>query len=222
MTQFKNYSLEFPKLLASVEHPKRRAIIQAGLAKFERQKHKQAILNILSEVHQRAAIPSPFDAENSWRYLHGFAEYYFCMVTGDESMPPAARRKRLRKVASLLEQARVLVHEALEDDAGAHLFYAWWGGPSDPDANGVCLGQSHFEPAFRKEVAVLARLTAAAHRAANEVRTADGRPKGTGVLRKIRRGTRGGLSENDECETRSRRRTLRQICLCSSRCVRPV
>jgi hypothetical protein len=180
MTQFKNYLLEFPNLLASVEHPKRRAIIEAGLAKFERQKRKQAILSILSEAHESAATSSPFDAENAWRYVIGFAEYYFWMVTGGEWVPPAVRRRRLRRIASVLEQARVLVDEALEDDAGADLFYAWWGGPSDPDD----LEPSPFEPAFRKEVAVLATLTAAAHRAANDVRTADGRPKGTGVFGK--------------------------------------
>jgi hypothetical protein len=154
------------------------------LAKFERQKHKQAILSILSEVHESAATSSPFDAENSWRYLIGFAEYYFWMVIENESMAPAVRRRRLRKVASALEQANVLVHEILEDDAGADLFYAWWGGPTDPDADGVCLGQSHFERPFRKQVAVLATLAEAAHRAANDLRTADGRPKGTGVFRK--------------------------------------
>ena len=184
MSQFKNYSLEFPKLLQSIDDPKRRAIIEAGLAKFEQQKHKQAILNILSEVRENAATPSPFDAENTWRYVIGFAEYYFWMVTGGESMAPAVRRRRLETVASALEQAHVLVHETLENEAGADLFYAWWGGPSDPDADGVCLGQSHFERPFRKQVAVLATLAEAAHRAAKDVRTSDGRPKGTGVFRK--------------------------------------
>ena len=105
MSQFKNYSLEFPKLLQSIDDPKRRAIIEAGLAKFEQQKHKQAILNILSEVRENAATPSPFDAENTWRYVIGFAEYYFWMVTGGESMAPAVRRRRLETVASALEQA---------------------------------------------------------------------------------------------------------------------
>jgi hypothetical protein len=184
MSQFKNYSLEFPKLLQSVEDPNRRAIIEARLAKFEQQKNKQAILRILSEVRENAATPSPFDAKNSWRYLIGFAEYYFWMITGGESVPPAIRRKRLHKLAAVLDEARVLFHEMLEDDAGADLFYAWWGGPSDPDADGVCLDQSHFERLFRKQVAVLANLAEAGHRAANDVRRADGRPKGTGVFRK--------------------------------------
>src|SRR5262249_28676762 len=62
------------------------------------------------------------------------------------------------------------------------LFYAWWGGPRDPDADGVCLGQSHFERPFQKQVSVLATLAEAARRAANEVQAPDGRPKGTRVF----------------------------------------
>jgi hypothetical protein len=177
-----NYSLEFPKLLQSVEDPRRRAIIEAGLAKFQQQKHKQAILSILSEVRENAATPSPFDAENTWRHVIGFAEYYFWMVTKYDSIAPAVRRKRLETVASALEHAAVLVRETLEDDAGADLFYAWWGGTSDPDADGVCLGQSHFERPFQKQVSVLATLAEAARRAANEVQAPDGRPKGTRVF----------------------------------------
>jgi hypothetical protein len=184
MSQFKKYSLEFPKLLQSVKDPKRRAIMEAGLAKFGQQKHKQAILSILSEVRENCATPSPFDAENTWRHVIGFAEYFFWMVTGHESIAPAVRRKKLETLASALEKADGVVHDVLENDAGGDLFYAWWGGPSDPDADGVCLGQSHFEHAFRKEVAVLASLAEAADRAAKDVPAADGRPKGTRVFGK--------------------------------------
>ena len=186
MTRIKNRSLEIPKFLPYVTKPERRVTIEAGLAKFEQQKHKQAILSILCEVHKSGLTPDPFDAENSWRYLTGLAEYYFWMMTGFwtevDLMPPAVRRKRLRKVASVLEQARVLVQETLEEQAGDDLFYAWWGGPSDPDD----LDPSAFEPSFRKEIAILDKildtLTAAARRAADDVRTAHGRPKGTGVV----------------------------------------
>jgi hypothetical protein len=231
MTQSKNRSLEIPKFLPYVSKPKRRATIEAGLAKFEQQKHKQAILSTLCEVHKSGLTPDPFHAENSWRYLFGLAEYYFWMVTGFwtevDLIPPAVRRKRLHKVASVLEGARVLVQETLEEEAGDDLFYAWWGGPSDPDAEGVCLGPSHFEPTFRKEVAVLDKilktLTAAARRAANDVRTTQGRPKGTGVLPNefvealaaVYRHTtavKPGAGDGD----------FAKICLCNSRCVRPV
>jgi hypothetical protein len=132
MTQSKNRSLEIPKFLPYVSKPARRATIEAGLAEFERQKHKQAILSILRTVHESAT----FDAENSWRYLTGLAEYYFWMMTGlwteVDLMPPAVRRKRLRKVASVLEQARVLVQETLEEQAGDDLFYAWWVAQATP------------------------------------------------------------------------------------------
>src|SRR4029079_645869 len=155
-----------------------RAIPKGALARFQRQKHQQSILNILCKVHGSASTSSPFDAEKAWRYLIGLADYYF-RLTKRDLKPAAVRREWLRKMASALERTRGLVQETLLD-AGDDLFYAWWGGPSDEHE--AALGPGPFEPAFRKELAtfdkILGSLTTAACRAANDMQTTQGRPKG--------------------------------------------
>jgi hypothetical protein len=173
------HTLQIPEFARYVRTDARRLVITAGLEKFAQPEHKKTILAVLGGA---STNPMAFHADRSWRYVLGLAEFYLWEATEDlERMLAAATVKRLRKLASALQQASALVHKAMGDDVGAELFDAWWGGP-EYDPMGPYVDLVADEREFKKTVANLEALTEAAHKAANAVRTRRGRRKGTGIL----------------------------------------
>jgi hypothetical protein len=164
--------------------------IEAGLTKFET--HKEALLANLHDAYQHGPKSEPFDADKSWRDLTHLAGTYFWEASVKQkqvAMPAADRRKRLRELAKALGQARGVADRAMQDDVGDDLFSAWVDGTHEhePLARIVPNDDGSFalvrlEDEFKKVMAGIAALETAALRAADEVRTRPGRPKGTTVL----------------------------------------
>lgn len=173
-----------------VNKPKRKNTIQAPfaaeLAAFER--HKKPLLDVLRKVHGGGPKSEPFDEEDSWRALTRAAIQYFRGPEIKQKTMLAARRvERLNDLAKALGRARHEAHKAMQDDVGWDLFRGWCAetntSPALADLNAD--GSSVLTPfanQFKKVVGGLTALEAAAHRAAGDVRTKAGPPRGTGIL----------------------------------------
>jgi hypothetical protein len=166
------------------------AAIDAGLLKFEH--HKEALLAILRRARSPGPESEPFEEDEWWLRLTNLAgTYYWEARVKHETMSSGDRAKRLRILAKALGKARSLTNAAMEDDVGDDLFSAWQKEINEPpvsvvrnDDGSLALVQNA-EEMFRKGVAGLATLEAAAHRAADEARkerVGGGRPRGTSAL----------------------------------------
>jgi hypothetical protein len=158
----------------------------ARLAAFDR--HKAALLAHLRNVHKRGLKSEPFDADKSWRDLTRLVQFYFWWTKmKQETMPAADRVERLRELEKALGRARGMADKAMQDDVGLDLFGAWFAGTNIPLASvvlddGGSSVLTRIADEIKNVVASLATLETAAHRAAHDVRTERGRPKGTSVL----------------------------------------
>ena len=158
-----------------------KAAIDAGLAAFGR--HKGKLLAVLLNAHERGPRAEPFDPDRTWWQLAGFAQSYLWRGSVKVGkMPAADRTKHLRELAKVLRRARRLADKSVPEVNGA-LFSAWYDAKVRYDfvpEGSVALVSIGDE--FDKFVVGLAALEAAAQRAADDVRTKAGRPKGTAVL----------------------------------------
>lgn len=162
-----------------------KAAIDANSSAFEQ--HKEKLLAVLRDVHKRGGPRSePFDPDKTWRQLTSIAQLYFWRGRlRQDTMPAADRTKRLRELAKALGRARRLADKAMQDEVKAALFSAWHH-PNvryDVVPDGP-LALVRVEDEFDKVVAGLSALEAVARRAADDVGTKAGRPKGTGALQK--------------------------------------
>jgi hypothetical protein len=86
--------------------------MDAGSTAFER--HKEALLDTLSDLYERGPNFRPFDLDKSWRRLTRLAQAYFLR----QAITPAAEREaKLRKCAAALGDARDLVEQVMQDGA---------------------------------------------------------------------------------------------------------
>jgi hypothetical protein len=159
-----------------------KAAIEVGLTAFDR--HQEALLTILRNDYERGPRAEPFDANRSWRGLTSLAETYLWEGrTKTELMPTAEQVARLRGLEKIFGKARVMADKAMHDDVGAALCTSWWEGTSEyAEAGGRFVDLLYIDREFEKVVASLAALETAAIRAASNVPTARGRPKGTAIL----------------------------------------
>ena len=147
---------------------------------------RRDLLDIISNAYERGPKSEPFDADYTWRNLTSVASHYFhrelveakCDEPGRSSGEIAGSGKDIKARSDS-------IREALQSDVGNDLISAWW----DADATRASLpfgneGQSDFVDLqfFEKTGALLAALEAVALRAADEVVTKRGRPKGTAIL----------------------------------------
>jgi hypothetical protein len=167
-----------------------KAATEAGLVRFDH--HKERLLTILRDRHDRVRKSEPFDETKSWSGLTSLARSFFWQArVNQETMPAADRKVRLRTLATALKRSSIIVDEAMQNDVGDELFSAWCEGSDEPlvsvvrNDDGTLAMVRMPEEEFKKAVASLAALTTAALRAANEAhakRPGRGRPKGTTVL----------------------------------------
>lgn len=174
-----------------------KAAIEPSLTAFKRQKEK--LLDILRKAYRRGPKSEPFDADNAWSRLTSFAESYYWMERTKQDVTRGAERvARLRELAKALGNARAVIDKVMQDDVGDALRASWWEGTSEyakakPFFGGLFYryadGRGHFVDIggkFKKvvetEVAGLVALEAAAIRAADDVPTRRGKPKGTAIL----------------------------------------
>jgi hypothetical protein len=174
-----------------------KAAIAPSLTAFER--HKEELLDILRNADKRGPKSEPFDAENAWSSLTSLAESYFWLTrTKQEVTRSPERAARLRELATALGNARAMIDKVMQDDVGDALRASWWEGTSEfTKARRFFLGffymyangrgrfvdiERKFKKVVEKEVARLGALEAAAIRAADDVPTTLGRPKGTAIL----------------------------------------
>jgi hypothetical protein len=159
-----------------------KAAIGTSLTAFE--KHKEALLGMLRDLHERGPKSEPFDADKTWHDLTLLAAIYFWRGrVRQERMPAADCIKRLRAIARALGRARRLADK--QDDVRGALFSAWYDDnvrydtvPTEP------LMLVRIEDEFDKVVAGLSAMETLAHRAADDLRKKGGRPKGAAVLQK--------------------------------------
>jgi hypothetical protein len=158
----------------------------AELAAFER--HKKTLLDILRKVHGGGPKSEPFDEEDSWRALTHAAIWYFRRPEIKQKTMLAARRvARLDDLAKALGRARHEANKAMQDDVGWDLFRGWCAEANTSPAWAVLNadGSSVLTPIanqFKKVVAGLTALEAAVSRAARDVPTNAGPPRGAGTL----------------------------------------
>jgi hypothetical protein len=174
-----------------------KAAIEPSLTAFER--HKEQLLDMLRNAHKRGPKSEPFDADRVWSRLTSLAESYFWEArTKQEVTRSAERVARLRELAKALGKARALIDKAMQDDVGVALRASWWEGTSEyAKAKRFFVGlfymyskgqgrfvdiERKFKKVVEKEMARLSALEAAAIRAADDVPTRRGRPKGTAIL----------------------------------------
>jgi hypothetical protein len=153
------------------------------LAAFEQ--HKEKLINILRKAHLGGPKSEPFDEDSSWKALTIAAIWYFRRpLIRQRTVPPARRVERLRDFATALGRARNMAHKAMHDEVGADLFRGWWAEtkanvfpvPVSPQVLNVIADE------ITEAVAMLATLEAVARRAAADVPTQVGSPRGTGIL----------------------------------------
>jgi hypothetical protein len=159
-----------------------KAVIEVDLAAFDR--HQEALLTILRNDYERGPRAEPFDANRSWRGLTSLAGIYLWEGKAKNDLMPAAEQAaRLRELEKVFGNARVMADKAMQDDVGAALCTSWWEGTSEyAEAGGRFVDLLHIDREFKKVVASLATLETAAIRAASNVPTRPGRPKGTAIL----------------------------------------
>jgi hypothetical protein len=159
-----------------------KARIEVDLTAFDR--YQEALLTILRNDCERGPRAEPFDANRSWRGLTSLAgTYLWGGMAKKELMPAAEQVTRLHELKKVFGKARVMADKAMQDDVGAALFTSWWEGTSEyAEAGGRFVDLLYIDREFEKVVASLAALETAAIRAASNVRTGRGRPKGTAIL----------------------------------------
>jgi hypothetical protein len=160
------------------------APIEAKLASFT--KHKTSLLDYLRNTYERGPQSETFE-EETWGRLIKIAEGYFWEISMREgSMPVAERVKRLRQLAKVAGRARDLVERAMRDDVGSDLFR---GRCAEAQISAASLAQKRdwsvlgsIADEIENAVLVLTTVESAARRAAVDLRSGRGRPKGSAVL----------------------------------------
>jgi hypothetical protein len=159
---------------------------KARLAPFNR--HKEALLAILSYVYDRGPKSAPFDEIESYRRLTRLAQWYFSRDEMKKATMPAAKRaKRLGELEKALGWARIMTEWAMQDEVGEDLFIALCveanitSASVHPRADGSSV-LTDLSRKVKEVVASLNTLESAARRAARGVRRRGGRPKGTVAL----------------------------------------
>jgi hypothetical protein len=155
----------------------------ARLTAFD--EHKESLLANLRNVHGRGLKPEPFDADKSWCDLTRYARYYFWEAGQKQRKTPAADRvQRLRELEKVLGRAREMVEQAMRDDIGWDLVRARFAETKIPLA--LVARTPSIAPGITKEIEKMAAgltvLERTAGKAARDVRTGRGRPKGASVL----------------------------------------
>jgi hypothetical protein len=159
-----------------------KASIDAHLDAFER--HKEDLLAVLRMAYERSPKTQPFDSNQSWQRLTTVASFYFWRDRVKQArMSNAARIKGLHEIAKALNYARTLIREAMPNEVGNDLRWAWWQGTSEyAKAKGRFVDFLYIEGCFEKVAISLVALETAAARAAVDVPARVGRPKATGIL----------------------------------------
>jgi hypothetical protein len=159
-----------------------KATVEAGLAAFDA--HKETLLAFLRNDYERGPRAEPFDPDASWRDLNSLAGTYFWKARVKQGvLPAAALAARLHELEKAFGTARAMADEAMQNDVGGALRWSWWEGTSKyAEAEGRFVDFLYIEREFEKVVTSLAALEAAAMRAADDVVTRRGRPKGTAIL----------------------------------------
>src|ERR1700730_8536646 len=181
----------------SIHHPRPRGTIfpiefilpqaaKASAAKLTSfAQHKTELLGILRATYQRGTMTKSFNANKSWEELTRIAGFYFKDVEFRRGAVPATRRvKRLRQIAKALGRARILVDETV----GSDLFRGWCAAGNISPASVILNSDgssvlTRVADEIEDVLANLSTLERVAHRAADDIRTGRGRPKGTAVLR---------------------------------------
>jgi hypothetical protein len=163
----------------------RRETYGAQLPDFER--HKRDLLDILRKVHGGGPKKSePFDGVDAWHALVRCATWYFKRsIAEHKRLLPARRVERLLDLASALDRARRLTDNARQDHVGVDLFRGWCAEANIPvDSKQIMNddGESAVLDEITAAVACLTTLEAAARRAARDIPTKAGPPRGTGIL----------------------------------------
>ncbi len=151
----------------------------AERAAFDR--HEKTLLDILRKVHAGGPKSEPFDADEAWNNLGYIALWRFNReISKGKTVLPARRVERLRDLAKALGRARHEARKAMQDDVGGALFWGWHAEAKD----GLLehLSSLSLEEKIEEILARLAHLEAAARRAARDVTTKAGPPRGTGIL----------------------------------------
>jgi hypothetical protein len=156
----------------------------AQLDAFKR--HKDTLLDILRKVHADGPKSERFDEDDAWRYLVRAAVTYLKRpIIQQKTVRPARRSERLHDLAKSLGEARDMACKALRDEVGIDLFRGWCAEANIPEGSPRRIdddGNSLVADEIMSAVAGLATLEAAAKRAARDVPTRAGAPKGTGIL----------------------------------------
>jgi hypothetical protein len=166
--------------------------IETGFAEFG--SHKDALLAILRDGYERGLKSAPvdadgtkqlpFDTDKAWRHLESLVSHYLHREWLKQRVTkPSDRQAQLRDIAKVLERARDMISEAMQSDAGNDLISGWCEGTSEyAEAEGRFVDLLYIKHEFEKVVTSLAALETAATRAADDMPTRRGRPRGTATM----------------------------------------
>jgi hypothetical protein len=155
------------------------APIEERLTKLR--EHKDVLLSHLQKAYERGDRAEPFDTDKSWsaieslQFLHSGVELGF-----KEDMSATECKKRYQEIAQILKRARKMIDGAMRSNDFANgLMNAWWEGTTEfAEAAGRFVDLLYIANEFEKVTNGLGALEQAAARAASDVQTATGRPRG--------------------------------------------
>ena len=158
------------------------APIAPQLARFEG--HRDELLDHLRTAHQRGLEPETFNEARSWDDLMLGAKLYFRTEIGNENtIPPAERFNRLRRLGRTIARARALADRTMQEDIGWDLYRGWFAGTKLPLPSAHTTDEEASSPArvadeLKIAVKALATLEDAAFTAAaaNALPPKSGRP----------------------------------------------
>jgi hypothetical protein len=166
-----NASSQSPQVAAN---PAFRGRFATELNSFSR--HKQKLLDDLTEGHRRGPKHSPFDKAKSWNDLLNVARFYFSGVeAAKKELTARTYFKRLTRFADHIGHARALVPGGACGDIGSYITWMW-------SREAQKRGSSPTLAAFDHYFAILSQLERAARKAANRERPKPGRPRGPSNL----------------------------------------
>jgi hypothetical protein len=158
----------------------------AEFAEFEQ--HKKTIIDTLRNESGAGSTSHSFDGENTWSALTRAAHWFFRRPRiKHKTVLPARRVERLRDLAKALRRAREMINKTMQDDVGLDLFRGWGAEANLPPTvahvfNNDGCDEIPIADRINEIMTGVATLEAAANRAARDVPTKAGAPRGTGIL----------------------------------------
>jgi len=159
-----------------------KAEIELKLADFS--SHREHLLSLLRDAHDRGTKAEPFDKDKSWLRIETTAYQYLAREKVKQNITSSPDHEaRYRAIADAMQRARSMIAEVRQYDLAGYLIREWLQGTKQlADATEQYRDLLYFELELEKITESLTKLEGAANQVADEAQRGRGRPKGNSVL----------------------------------------